>query len=264
MERQPQERAQVHIEIFPLQDMYPMGEERALIREIKKILLKPEELPQKADCVVLNAETVFRIKEAVIDKKPLIDKDLTIAGKLKDNAAIKVLFDIPIGTTVAAIMQQAQEIGKEYGEIILGGPFTGKRATLSDPIVKTTGGILFSECFLKGPKELGLLVCACGADESRMKEIAQSMQSNVCSIEYCKQAVLKHNTYKCENPGHCPGQVQKIMEMKKAGATGVLIGNCSDCSNTVMSCAPKLGLSVYHTTDGALRAVNHRLIRKLK
>ena len=30
-----------------------------------------------------------------------------------------------------------------------------------------------------------------------------------------------------------------------------------------MSCAPQLGLPVYHVTDQALRAVNERLIRKI-
>ena len=52
------------------------------------------------------------------------------------------------------------------------------------------------------------------------------------------------------------------MSLKKSGAEAVLISNCTDCTNTVMSCAPKLGLPVYHCTDGALRAVNHKLIRK--
>jgi hypothetical protein len=54
------------------------------------------------------------------------------------------------------------------------------------------------------------------------------------------------------------------MALKKAGAQAVLISNCTDCSNTVMSCAPQLKLPVYHCTDGALRAVNEKLIRKIK
>lgn len=64
--------------------------------------------------------------------------------------------------------------------------------------------------------------------------------------------------------GQMSGQVQKVMALKKAGAQAVLIGNCTDCSNTVMSCAPQLGLPVYHSTDAALRAVNFHLIRKIK
>ena len=134
---------------------------------------------------------------------------------------------------------------------------------MEDPIIKTTGGLIAAECFMKGPERIGLLVCACGADRERLEELAESLGSKVVGIEYCKQAKEVRNTRKCENPGRCPGQVQKIMALKKAGAQAVLISNCMDCSNTVMSCAPQLGLAVYHCTDGALRAVNHPLIRKI-
>ena len=57
--------------------------------------------------------------------------------------------------------------------------------------------------------------------------------------------------------------MQKILALKKAGAQGVLISSCTDWANTVMACAPKLGLPVCHCTDGELRAVNHPLVRRI-
>ena len=50
-------------------------------------------------------------------------------------------------------------IDGEYGEIVLGGPFTGKAVELSTPITKTSGGILVTEPFkdLKGAK-MGILL----------------------------------------------------------------------------------------------------------
>lgn len=252
------------VRLHLLPDMYPMGEERALVREVLGRLLRPEELPMEAGAVVINAETVFRIREAVEDKKPLIDKDMTAAGKLKENASVHVLLDVPLGRRVADVLEMAGGAGEEYGELIMGGPFTGRRTTPDAPVVKTTGGIIAAEAFLKGPKKKGLLVCACGADEERLRQIAQSMDSEIVGVEYCKQAHRRGNTCKCENPGHCPGQVEKVMKLKKAGAEALIISSCTDCSNTVMSCAPRLGLTVYHCTDGSLRAVNHKLIRKIK
>lgn len=251
------------IKIHLLPDMYPMGEERAIIRETEDILLDVDKLPSEANTIVINVETIYRIYEAVDKKKPLIDKDITVAGKLKGNL-IQVFEDVPIGTKVGSLIDKAGGCYPEYGEIIMGGPFTGKRTSMNLPIVKTTGGIIVTETFLKGPDKIGLLVCACGSDEKRLVEIAESMGSEVVGIEYCKQAHKVKNGYKCENPGICPGQVQKVMALKKEGAKAVLISNCSDCTNTVMSCAPKLKLPVYHCSDGALRAVNHKLIRKLK
>lgn len=252
------------IRIALLPDMYPMGEERAVIREVTGTLLGVDTLPVDADAIVVNAETACRIQEAVDLKKPLIDKDMTVAGKLKGNEnLIRIFENIPIGISVGDVFEMAGGLAEGYGEIIMGGPFTGKRAHPDDPVIKTTGGLIAAECFMKGPEKLGLLVCACGAGKERLEEIARSMGSEVAGVEYCKQAHKVKNSLKCENPGKCPGQVQKVLALKKAGAQAVLISNCTDCTNTVMSCAPKLGLPVYHCTDGALRAVNHKLIRRI-
>ena len=252
------------IHIHKLEDMYPMGEERAIVREVLDRLLDITELPFAADTVVINAETICRIQEAVDEKKPLIDKDITVAGKLK-NGLIHIFHDVPLGISVGDIFEKAGGLADEYGELIMGGPFTGKRTSLDAPVIKTTGGLIAAEEFWKGPDKLGLLVCACGGNKERLEEIAASMGSEVVGVEYCKQAhEMKNGSLKCENPGRCPGQVQKVMALKKDGAQALLISNCTDCSNTVMSCAPQLKLPVYHCTDGALRAVNHKLIRKIK
>ena len=250
-------------EIKKLKDLYPMGEERALIRETMGVLLPVDALPAAADVIVLNAETAYRIREAVEEKKPLIDKDMTVAGKLKENALIQVLFDVPIGRKVEDVLTMAGGIGKNYGELIMGGPFTGKRTFQTAPVLKTTGGIIAAEEFMKAPKKLGILVCACGAGKERLEEMAAAMGSEISGVAYCKQAKNTGSAWKCENPGRCPGQVEKILQLKKAGAEAVLISNCTDCTNTVMSCAPQLGLTVYHCTDGSLRAVNSKLIRKM-
>lgn len=249
-----------------LPNVYPVGEERAVLREVFGTLIPLEHapLPISMNCVVINSESVCRIQEAVDDKKPFIDKDITVAGKL--NGKLEQVFrNVPLGTPVRDVIERAGGLQDGWGELIMGGPFTGYRTTLNSPIIKTTGGIIATEDFVKGPKKIGLLVCACGANQERLEQIAASMGSEVVDVQFCKQAhLLKNGKRKCDNPGHCPGQVQRVMALKKAGAEAVLISNCTDCTNTVMACAPKLHLPVYHCTDGALRAVNHRLIRKMK
>lgn len=248
-----------------LPDMYPMGEKRAVVRETLGRLLPMESSTREADAVLINSETVCRVWEAVELKKPMIDKDMTVAGKLKGNEnLIQVFFDVPLGSSVEAVFEQAGGLAEGYGELIMGGPFTGKRTSPDAPVVKTTGGLIAAECFMKGPEKIGLLVCACGAGRDRLQQLAESMGSEVADVQYCKQAHEIKGSLRCENPGRCSGQVQKVLALKKAGAQAVLISNCTDCSNTVMSCAPKLGLPVYHCTDGALRAVNQRLVRKIR
>lgn len=257
------EDARISIALLP--NLYPMGEERAIIRETLGVLLGVESLPMEANAIVLNAETVCRIQEAVDFRKPLIDKNLTVAGKIRGNEnLIRIFENVPLGISVAEMFERAGGLAEGYGELIMGGPFTGKRTSPDAPVIKTTGGLIAAECFPRGPEKIGLLVCACGADKQRLEEIAGSLGSEVVGVEYCKQARPVKSSLKCENPGRCPGQVQKVMSLKKAGAQAVLISNCTDCSNTVMSCAPKLGLAVYHCTDGALRAVNEKLVRRIR
>ncbi|MDD3225602.1 MAG: proline reductase-associated electron transfer protein PrdC [Clostridium sp.] len=252
-----------NVEIHLLPDMYPMGEKRAIIREVLGTLLNANQSSSEANAVVINSETVSCITDAVELKKPVITKDITVGGKINNDETIQILSDVPIGTTVESILESCGGIEGDFGEIIMGGPFLGKSTTLNSPITKTTGGIIVTMPFIKEKRKMGLLVCACGGNEERLREIAGKMGSPIIGVEYCKQAIEARGKLSCANPGKCPGQSQKVLKLKKEGAEVLLMSNCTDCSNTVMTIAPKLKMIVYHCTDGALRAVGMRLVRKL-
>ncbi len=250
-----------------LPDIYPMGEERAVVRECLGVNLTTVQLPSAARSVVLNLETIAKIAEAVDEKKPCITKNLTVRGKLNGGNAAHVFMDVPVGISVGELIERAGGIDGEYGEIIMGGAFTGKSTELDAPITKTTGGIIVTVEFpdLHGAK-MGLLVCACGGSEERMRELAAKMNAEVVSVARCKQAIENKPgaPLKCLRPGNCPGQVKNNMQFKKDGCEYIIIGNCSDCSNTVMASGPKMGLKVFHQTDHAMRSVGHALYRTLR
>lgn len=250
-----------------LPDIYPMGEERAVVRECLGVNLTPVQLPSAARSVVLNLETVTRIAEAIDEKRPCITKNLTVRGKLNGGNAAHVFMDVPVGVSVGELIERAGGIDGKYGEIIMGGAFTGKSTDFDAPITKTTGGIIVTVEFpdLHGAK-MGILVCACGGSEDRMRELAKKMNAEVVSVARCKQAIESKPgaPLKCLRPGNCPGQVKNNMQFKKDGCEYIIIGNCSDCSNTVMASGPKMGLKVFHQTDHAMRSVGHALYRTLK
>ena len=250
------------LDIHLLPDIYPMGEERAVVREVLGILLQPTDLPSVADAVVINVETLQRVAEAIELKKPCFSKNVTVVGKLNGGTEPHVFMDVPVGTSVKELIEMAGGIDGEYGEIIMGGPFTGKACELDATITKTTGGIIVTQPFedLKGEK-MGLLVCACGGNEERMQDLAKKMNAEVVCVQKCKQAADVKGNLKCENPGNCPGQALKVMNIKKADAKHILIGNCTDCSNTVMGSAPKMNVEVHHQTDHVLQTVGKDVIR---
>ncbi len=256
------DRLSIHL----LPDIYPMGEERAVVRECLGKLLDPTQLPSAADAVVINCETLLRVAEAIEEKKPCFSKNMTVIGKIKGGNAPHVYMDVPVGTSVGDMIWRAGGIDGLYGEIIMGGPFTGRSTTADAPVTKTTGGIIVTIDFpdLHGAPT-GLLVCACGGSEERMREICDRMNGRVVSVARCKQAVEPKPgaALKCENPGNCPGQAQKCLKFKKDGAEYIIIGNCSDCSNTVMGSAPKMKLKIFHQTDHVMRTIGHPLYRRL-
>jgi proline reductase-associated electron transfer protein PrdC len=257
------------ISIHVLPDLYPSGEERALVREVRGVLLRPDQLPIEAGCVVLNTETAARIADAVERRKPVMAKDLTLAGQyyaktFRDRRSA-TLFDVPVGIALGAVIMRAGGLSTDCGEILAGGPFTGKPVPQTAPVTKLSGGILAAMPFLTARKRLGLLACACGAGAERLADIALKMQGEVAGIEHCKQSVpVSSGARKCENPGICPGQAEKVLSLYRQGARALLIGSCSDCTNTVMIVAEKLSLPVYHSTDGVLRAAGDGLVRRRK
>jgi len=255
------------ISIHLLPDIYPMGEERAVVRECLGIELETTQLPSAAQSVVLNVETLVRITEAIDERKPCFSKHVTVIGQMIDGNKPHVFTDVPVGTSVGELIERAGGMKDVIGEVIMGGPFTGKATTTEAPITKTTGGIIPTMEFpdLHGART-GILVCACGGNEERMRDIVGKMNGEVVSMCTCKQAVANKPgaPLKCERPGNCPGQVQNSMQFKKDKCEYIVIGNCSDCSNTVMASAPKMGLKVFHQTDHVMRTIGHPLYRHLK
>ena len=255
------------VKLHLLADIYPMGEERAVVRECLGIELEPDKLPSAAHAIVINSETCSRVAEAIDERKPSFLKNITVRGQLVGGNEAHVFMDVPVGTSVGALIERAGGIDGEYGEIVLGGPFTGRATELDAPITKNSGAILVSIPFpdLHGAK-MGVLVCACCAGEEREKEVAEKMNAKVISVARCKQAVEVRPgaPLKCERPGNCPGQVKNNLQFKKDGCEYIIIGNCSDCSNTVMASAPQMGLKVFHLTDHLMRTIGHPLYRHLK
>lgn len=253
-----------NISIKELKDMYPMGEERAIIHAIFDKWLEPTQLPLDAKCIVLNCETLSNITRAVEDRKPVIDKDVTVAGKLKNNKKEEIFFQVPIGTPVKELIEKSGGIDGDYGEIVIGGPYTGVAGDYEKSIVtKTSGGVIVTIPLPEFKGKLGLVVCACGANEDRLRDIAKKMGATVTEAVKCKNVVDVHGANKCKTPGKCPGQAAGVLKLKKSGAERILISNCNDCTNTIMNSAPKLGLGVYHHTDHIFRTVDHELSRRL-
>lgn len=217
-----------HIEVKILTDMYPAGDERVIIREVIGVELEPGALPSTVQAVVSNVETIKNVTNAIELGKPVIDKDLTVAGRVEGNREGIVYMNVPIGYPVKKYIDLAGGYIQPHGEIVLGGPFTGKHGEEDSPVTKTLGGIIVAMPFPNETRKVGILACECGAQEDRLKEIAAGMGAEVVAEVKCKRMVEVNGRWRCEKPGVCPGQAETIINLKKAGAEVVLVGSCGD------------------------------------
>jgi len=216
------------VEVKFLPDMYPAGDERVIIRELLNVELQPGELPMKAGAVVINVETIKNIVAAIEERKPVITKDITVAGRVGDAKKGRVFSEVPIGMPVEHYIEASGGYVKPYGEIVLGGPFTGQAGSPDSPITKTSGGILVSMPFPEDKRKVGLIECECGAGEERLNEIASGMNAEVVGSVKCKRMVEVNGRFRCDKPGACPGQAEKVLELKKRGAEVIITGTCED------------------------------------
>jgi len=217
-----------NIEIKYLPDMYPAGDERVIVREFLGVELAPGQLPGEANAVIQNVETVKNIAQAVEDRKPVIDKDVTVGGRVKNAQSGAVFMDVPLGYPVKKLIEKAGGYIEPHGEIVLGGPFTGKHGEEDAPVTKTLGGVLVAMPFPIDKRKFGILACECGAQEPRLREIVEAMGGTVVAEQKCKRMKDVNGRFRCELPGVCPGQATTVLSLKKQGAEVILAGSCGD------------------------------------
>lgn len=127
------------IKVVSVKTKYPQGGERQLIRAILKKNVPTGGIPPMIGVVVLNVATVAAIAEAVVFKSPLTHRVVTVTGEAIANPGN---YYVPIGTSVAELLEFCGGVTKKGAKVIVGGPMMGIAiADLTMPITKTTGAI---------------------------------------------------------------------------------------------------------------------------
>ena len=83
------------MEIIPLRDAYPAGDEFILVYDCLKRVVPPGAIPLAVGAVVMNVETAMNVAQA--DRQPVTEKYLTIAGDVAEPVTLRR----PLGVTLA-------------------------------------------------------------------------------------------------------------------------------------------------------------------
>ena len=130
-----------NISVKALHTKYPQGAEKQLIYSLTKRKVPSGGLPMNIGVVVQNVGTIAAIREAVLLKKPLYERYLTVAGSLVENPGN---YKVRIGTMISEIVNNCGGLKEAPAKILLGGPMCGVSLPSMDiPIVKGTTGLLF-------------------------------------------------------------------------------------------------------------------------
>lgn len=106
-----------HAEVRVLEALYPMGDERLLVRELGRKSRRP---PQ--DFTVFNPATAFAVYEAVVLQKPLYERVVTVSGECVIEPRN---FWARLGTPFRHLVKSAKGLMREPGKFVMGGPMKG-------------------------------------------------------------------------------------------------------------------------------------------
>lgn len=190
------------IEVKTLKTKYPQGAERMLIYATTGRKVNSNMLPADAGCVVDNIDTVFAIKRAVLDGKPLITRVMTITG---DAVKEPQNFKVRIGTNQAELIEAAGGfVTEELPEkIISGGPMMGMAInTLDIPVIKTSSSLLcYQKDELMNLKETNCINC--GKCVSVCPGQVLPARLATFSEHGDKESFVKYNGMECCECGCC-------------------------------------------------------------
>jgi electron transport complex protein RnfC len=129
------------IKIVPVKTKYPQGGERQLIKAVRNKQVPSGGIPPMIGICVLNVATCAAIAEAVVLKKPLTHRVVTVTGRAISKPGN---YYVPIGTPVSELIGFCGGLTTNAAKVILGGPMMGLAiADLDTPITKTSGALTF-------------------------------------------------------------------------------------------------------------------------
>ena len=128
------------IEVIPLAQKYPQGGEKQLVDAvIHRQVPVPPAIPVNVGAIVQNVGTIFAVYEAVMKRKPLIERYTTVTGKRIKRPGN---FLVRIGTPFSQLIEACGGMPEGDNKVLAGGPMMGKAViSLNTPVCKGTNSI---------------------------------------------------------------------------------------------------------------------------
>lgn len=130
-----------NIQVIPLENKYPQGGEKQLIKALIDREIAPGALPLDLNCIVNNVGTFYAIYEQLFNNRPMVQRVVTVSGNTLKRPGN---YWVRVGTPMLDLVRFCQVDQESTRKILSGGPMMGK--ALLDweiPITKGMSGLLF-------------------------------------------------------------------------------------------------------------------------
>lgn len=215
------------LSVHLLENYYPAGDEQQIIYEVTGRVIPVGKLPIEAGCVVINAQTAYHVAEAM-ESIPVIKRNVTITGEVRSPLTITV----PIGTSIAYLLELAGGVTCEDYTVIIGGPLMGRAVedVKTEFVTKTTNGIIV----LPSNHEL------VRRKTSSLDQELKIARAACCQCNYCTLVCPRSNL----GLGVQPHKVMQALTFSNAGVLvdgNAALGCCNCGLCTYVGC--NMGLS---------------------
>jgi H+/Na+-translocating ferredoxin:NAD+ oxidoreductase subunit C len=205
-------KGEKNLKVVGLKLKYPQGAEKQLIYAAtgRKVPNKGG-LPMAVGVVVQNVGTAVAVYEAVRYKKPLIQRVITVTGKIVSQPKN---INARVGTLCSELLEFCGGTTEEIGKVVSGGPMMGFALfTLETPIGKGSSGLLIlNEKEAAKDEESVCLRCGRCVDICPMNLVPSLIASNVRYDDI--DAAEKYGAMDCMKCGSCayvcPSQIKLI------------------------------------------------------
>ncbi len=200
------------LSIITIPTKYPSGGEKQLIEIITGKQVPKGKFPAHLGLIVQNVATAKAVYDALIEGRPLIDRLVTLTGKL---ATIPSNYLVPFGTPIEHLLSYSHTKIDQLVQVIMGGPMMGHNISdLKTPILKSCNCIIVptEDELPSAPAALACIRCGLCTEACPAQLLPQQLYWHSRAEEWDKTE--DYNLFDCIECGACayvcPSQIPLV------------------------------------------------------
>lgn len=206
------------LEVRAVPDVYPMGWEKVLVREI--LHKEYNGLPSEAGAIINNATTAICLARACREGKAIEKKYVTFSGEALEKPVNVIA---PVGTPVSEIIEKIGGYNTDSVFLIAGGPMMGKTMIKDEFVIDRA---MNAVTVLPFSEEEATPCLRCGSCSDHCPAGLQPVRIQIAVKEGNVEEMEKRGALSCIECGLCtyvcPARIQVTENVRKAKRTLML------------------------------------------